>query len=291
VGTGWTARGGITALLLVLLPTIKWVQLEHWPGEDGLRQLLLVVVVLGVVAWAFGRRFWEAAVRRQVVTPMRPPAVSGPYRRRRMVTGVGAVVTIVVSACLVIAGAAHLAIAASIVAAAALVTLLVFDELRAARAVPTDVLCDHAIAWTVAPGAVLWCCLIAFGLIDGSFSPLTGPTFGLAGEAGSAAFTVVVVAFGEEYLYRGLLFALAAGTRLERGGRIALSVSFGLWHLPDALGTTLPVFITVPVVLVVPVATMLISHLALFPIRNAGRSLAGPWLLHSTNNLGLLLVI
>jgi membrane protease YdiL (CAAX protease family) len=103
------------------------------------------------------------------------------------------------------------------------------------------------------------------------------------GGAGRLLFTAVVVGLGEEYLYRGLLLALALRTGFHRLGFLALSVSFAAWHLPDAWGDLGQVIIVVTV-------TFLAAHVVLYPLRLRSRTLAGPVLLHTAVNASILLL-
>ncbi len=138
------------------------------------------------------------------------------------------------------------------------------------------------LAWTLGPAAVLGVVILALGLVFG-FDNRLGEGGTLFGEstAGRITFIAIVIALGEEYLFRGLLVTIALRTRLDRGGLWALSLSFAVWHIPDASSEGL---IAVVGTLI---AMFFVSHLALYPIRMRSNGIAGVALLHATSNIGL----
>lgn len=97
---------------------------------------------------------------------------------------------------------------------------------------------------------------------------------------------VVVVAFGEELLYRGLLLVIAYKAVGRWRGELATAMAFALWHVPDALGDSAGGSIgwrvaTLAVQLVVTAA----GGLMFSWMRHRTRTLAGPVGLHIATNL------
>ena len=281
-----TLPRALFALAVVALPLAKALQLERWPGDDGWRQVALVV--LGVLAvGAVSRRRLEVLLWSHVALP-RPTSAKvmfNPARVGRVLIGTAAV------------GCCGLSVVASVasdrnrtvgLAAAGLlvVVVLAFWETRRhfnARARgPGAEAPDRAVLWVVAPAVLLWTGLIVQHAVRGLpfDGPLADRSLLLPGAPGRALFTVLVIGVGEEYLFRGLLLVLAIRAKLETVGFVAISLSFGFWHLPDALGDGAP-----NVVLTVAAMT-LVSQLVFIPLRLRCRSLAGPALLHTANNLG-----
>ena len=106
----------------------------------------------------------------------------------------------------------------------------------------------------------------------------------LNNRAGLALGTALVIGLGEEYLFRGLLFAAAIGARLERRGFLLVSFSFAAWHIPDAWdGGALVIAGTI-------LAMFTVSHAVLVPLRLRCRSLGGPALLHAAHNVAMNLM-
>lgn len=114
----------------------------------------------------------------------------------------------------------------------------------------------------------------------------------LAGERPSDAHVaevvrvVLVTAIGEELIYRGLLLALATRVLGVTRAVIVTSVSFGLWHVGDALlasegsGPALQAVVVLAIVLATAVGGLAFSW-----SRIRTGSLAGPVLLHTATNL------
>ncbi len=140
----------------------------------------------------------------------------------------------------------------------------------------------RARLWTLGPALLVAAAIIALGLIIGFGNYMGGGQrliFG--GTAGRVLFTIIVIGFGEEYLFRGLLYAIAEKTGLDGGRFWLLSVSFAAWHIPDALPDGL--FFVVGTM----AAMFAVSYLVLYPLRRASGNILAPTLVHAINNVGL----
>lgn len=73
-------------------------------------------------------------------------------------------------------------------------------------------------ALAVTPAVLWWAILIVYGAVRGSAfnGALAKHELFLGGAPGTALFTVLVVAVGEEYLYRGPLLLLAIRADFRR---------------------------------------------------------------------------
>ncbi len=279
--------------LMVFLPVAKWVGfgLDIW---DGWRQLFLVALAGVAVAVFVGRsKLWAALARWQLAMP-------APERSQLFADGRGLRLMLgITSVCL-----AGLAVPAAVRTSArpvpylfvlsSLVPLawLIVAETRRARlrrrSYDESPLPDRAVLWVVTPAVIWWAVLLLQAGVRGKTLDGTlggeGCVLWANGGAGRALCSALVIAFGEEYLYRGLLLVLALRSDLDQYGFMLLSLSFAAWHLPDAWGEGAEVAV------ITFLATFAFSHLIFFPLRLRSRSLAGPALLHAANNVGLRLV-
>jgi membrane protease YdiL (CAAX protease family) len=270
----------------VILPLAKAVQLAWFEGRLVERQLLLVAV--GLAAVAVTVRPWRRAVLDwQLLSPVASDDPAGGRQEMRatrlLLAAGGPVLCVAAVAAHVHTGSRPLVV---VLSAAAVLPLAVLAaaERRRRRAAPGG---SRVLLWAVAP-ATLWWVVIVLGAaatgrpFDGTLGDVEAPL--VAGDAGRALTTALVIGFGEEYLFRGLLLVLAIRARLTAVGYLAVGLSFGAWHLPDAsdegavaMGVTF-------------VAMTAVSQLVLVPLRLRSRTLAGPALLHAANNLALRLV-
>jgi membrane protease YdiL (CAAX protease family) len=280
--------------LVVLLPVVKWAQfeLDIW---DGWRQLFLVVLAGVAVAISLGRSklWWSALARWQLAMPA--PARSQLFadgRGLRLMLGI----TTVFLAALAVPAAVRMSpkpvpyvfVLSSLVP---LVCLIVAEVRRARlrrRSNDESPLPDRAVLWVVTPAVIWWAVLLLQAGVRGKALDGTlggeGCVLWADGGAGRALCIALVIALGEEYLYRGLLLVLAVRAHLDQYGFVLLSLSFAAWHLPDAAGKGGAVAV------MTFLATFAFSHLIFFPLRLRSRSLAGPVLLHAANNVGWRLV-
>jgi membrane protease YdiL (CAAX protease family) len=259
----------------------KWAQFELAPDAVRARQVLLIALLAGAVGVAYGlSRFWSAAVVWQIARPA--PAPGGELaegRSGRLSLGVVCVAAALVPAFFASRGWSMLTVTISLVVPLAAVAVFVVIERRREEAWrrgqgPQP---DRAVLWSVVPAVVWWCAvLLVGGWIAGYDTLPTGTTL-VSSAPGGGLDTAVVIGFAEEYLFRGLLFALAIRSGLDRAGFVAVSLSFALWHLPDA---TSPGHAAVSLAV-----TFLASQLVFFPLRLRSRGVAGPALLHAANNV------
>jgi membrane protease YdiL (CAAX protease family) len=148
--------------------------------------------------------------------------------------------------------------------------------LKAQTREPLDRLAAEVGA-TTSGGAAKWSLAVlgAFVLVA---SALSSPP-GLA-----VVNLVVVTAFGEELLFRGLLLAMADRCGdTPRRATVRVSVLFGLWHIPDAAGDG-ALWLAASVVF-----PALASALALVPLRRRTGSVLPPTAAHAVVNGGLLM--
>lgn len=153
----------------------------------------------------------------------------------------------------------------------------------------------HDLLWTVMVPSVLLTIVAAASLLLGR--PDEGSPVGKLRDL------AVVTAFGEELLFRGFLLAMAliaTSPRRVEGvrdrtvlGYWVVSISFGLWHLGDALEDVRNDWSWVAAMLVVTgtmLTTTIASRFVLIPLRVRTRSLAAPVLAHfSANAPGIVL--
>jgi membrane protease YdiL (CAAX protease family) len=97
---------------------------------------------------------------------------------------------------------------------------------------------------------------------------------------------LVVTAFGEELLFRGMFLPTAYRLTGRVRGEIVVACSFGLWHVPDAVGDAgdASIAVVVAVVLGQVVATTL-AGFGFSWLRHRTGSLAGPVGAHVAINL------
>jgi membrane protease YdiL (CAAX protease family) len=114
-------------------------------------------------------------------------------------------------------------------------------------------------------------------------------------EAGpsEAARIVLVTALGEEILFRGVIYGLVV-TVSTRAAVVVSSVTFGAWHVVDALeaaGTDAPMLGSLALVAGVVLVTSLAGALVFAPLRRRTGAVYAPALVHAALNLsGTLLV-
>jgi membrane protease YdiL (CAAX protease family) len=137
----------------------------------------------------------------------------------------------------------------------------------------------------VAPALLLAVLVVGLALILGFENRLGGGQRLLAGgTVGRVLFIAIVIGLGEEYLFRGLLYAIAQKTGLGGGDGWLLSLSFAAWHIPDALPDG-PIFVVGTMM-----AMFVVSHFVLYPLRRASGNVASPALVHIVSNVGLSFV-
>lgn len=276
------------AALAVIAPVTKAVQLHWWSGSDAWRQLVLVAV--GAVAVAiFTRKRAEPLLWSQLALP-RPPLRSllGGGRLPRLLLGSTAVAACGASVVAAVRGEIGWTVGLTFAAFGVVVVLAFWEAQRHRHAVAVGAGAapgrpDRAVLWTVAPAVLLWTILVVQGAVrDLDFDgELATQTLFLGGAPGRALFTILVIGIGEEYFFRGLLVVLAVRARLQTVGLALISVSFGAWHIPDEWSHgAVSVAATF-------VAMAAVSQFVLLPVRLRSRSLAGPTLLHTANNLAL----
>ncbi len=139
-------------------------------------------------------------------------------------------------------------------------------------------------AWTVLPAAGVLLGWLAVAALRGGATPMPGR---------DVARIVIATGFGEEFLFRGAVYGLAArgGRRLAAG---VSSAAFGWWHLVDALhgvhrawpGELAVAFVAGSVALMTVVALVVFV-----PLRRRSGSTWGPALLHAAWNLGATLAL
>lgn len=279
--------------LAVALPVGKAIQLELWEGWDVARQVILLVVAVATVGLTVrpvrGALFdWQVAMPRPSAPGGADVGWAGQGRGLRLALGATAVGLCALSAVSYVRGwDDDWTVGLTAGAAIPLVVLASWEWGRAHRVPNGDDGPDRAVLWTVAPATICWIAVLLTAAVryqpfDGTLGDFELPLVGGAG--GRALGTAVVIGFGEEYLFRGLLLVLAVRARLTFAGFLLVGVSFGAWHLPDvwddgavAAGVTFA-------------AMLAVSQLVLVPIRLRSRTLAGPALLHAANNLALRLV-
>jgi membrane protease YdiL (CAAX protease family) len=272
------ARAGCL-LFAVALPVGKAIQVSGGRGTEIWRQGILIATGVALVLAVAGPRgvtTWQAAL------PGQPWPANGGQLHRLTLGALGPLLcgTSVVAyidgrsqfTILLIAGFGFLA-----------VVLLTCHEWSRRALVPRP---DRAVLWAVAPATLWWVVILFYGAMRSDrFNGTLGDFEVLAdGAAGKALGTVIVIGFGEELLFRGLLLVAAGRAKLSGCGYVIVSVSFGAWHVPDALSEGW--VITVGTF----VAMTAVSQLVLVPLRLRSRTLAGPALLHAANNLAFRLL-
>ena len=147
-----------------------------------------------------------------------------------------------------------------------------------------------AVLWTLLPPLVVWAAVLGYNHVvtHNALAMEQGQGCHLldSSTAARAACTVAVVGFGEEYLYRGLLFVLAVQARLARWNFALVCLSFAAWHLADDPGDVSNQLLARAGAFALTFALSMV----LFLVRRRSRSVAGPALLHASTNLSLLLV-
>jgi membrane protease YdiL (CAAX protease family) len=150
---------------------------------------------------------------------------------------------------------------------------------------------DRAVLWTVLPATLIWAApLLVASVVGHRLDPTLGAdpgacTLWVAGNGGHALCTAVVIGFGEEYLYRGLLLVLAVKARLRHFGVAVINAGFGLWHVPDALSGSCELSHRLLGAVGVMAATFLLGQLILMPLRLRSRNVVAPALVHAGNNV------
>lgn len=141
---------------------------------------------------------------------------------------------------------------------------------------------SRPVLWTVLPALAAAMVIASLGSLIGFENRVGGgQRLLLGGTAGRVLFIAIVIAIGEEYLFRGLLYAIAQKTGLDRAQGWLLSLSFAAWHIPDALPDG-------PILVVGSMMAMFaVSHLVLYPLRRASGNVLAPALLHAVSNVGL----
>lgn len=273
----WSRVGCL--LFAIALPVGKHLQVREGHDTEVVRQGILVgigiVLVLGL-AGPRGVTTWQLALPGQVW----PPA---PDQRRRLLLGALGPWLCAVSVVVYLDGGSRFAILATAGSGLIPVVALAYLEWARRAVLPKP---DRAVLWAVGPATLWWAVILFFGAIrsdrfDGSLGD-----FEVLGQGATARAlgTVLVIGFGEELLFRGLLLVAAARSGLSGGSYLIVSISFGLWHVPDAW----------PNGWVVTVGTFLamaaVSQLVFVPLRLRSRTLAGPALLHAANNLAFRLL-
>lgn len=260
-----------------------------WPGHDPARQLLLAAVGAAVVLVVGCRP--RALAQFQIAFPRPAPGALRSGRRigHLALALVGPALCVAATAAYLAGSAVEVLVSLSLAALVPLALLGGRERSRAAawRLSPKGPAPDRAALWLAAPAVMWWVLLVMIGYLrEGTLSRDLGG-FGLPwlnNRAGLALGTALVVGLGEEYLFRGLLFAAAVGVRLERGGFLLVSFSFAAWHIPDAWdGGALAVAGTV-------LAMFAVSHAVFVPLRLRCRSLGGPALLHAAHNVAMNLM-
>jgi hypothetical protein len=139
------------------------------------------------------------------------------------------------------------------------------------------------ILWAVAPLVLVALAAVLSLVVDREPSALSDQEL---------AELLVVTAFGEELVFRGLLLVLAYRLFDRVPAEVATAVAFGLWHVPDALadGGGSGVGVQIAVVAAQVVATSA-AGIGFSWLRHRTESLAGPVGAHVATNLpGLVLL-
>ena len=178
------------------------------------------------------------------------------------------------------------------VASALAVMVVVLEIIRYRRAVRTPLGpdgIDRALLWATLP---LVASLVATAVTLGATEQTSMLTFGDLGTWHDIAGLVLVTALGEELIFRGALLTIAYRALSARSAQALTAVSFGLWHIGDAISNA-PAHddwtqVLVRVAAIVVVTTL--GGLVFTFLRHRTRSLAGPWLGHVATNLpGIML--
>jgi len=279
----------LAAVAIVGLPIVKWIQLEHFTGQDGVRQLILIAVLcvmVGAIAIAQGKSL--GALRGVFLAAL----VGGPFsfgggdRWLRLLLGA----TSVVLATAGYGAAQHWSMIpgwfdrpwqeAALTAAALLpLAALVWWEWKRAQAarIAGDAAPAHLVLWTVGPGVLVWVGLTVFPLAR---------HWHLLQSAAATRKQFFTIALGEEVLFRGLLLAILVAAGWDFFSFALASVGFGLWHVPDAIhhvGSDT----RVASILLTFVAMFLVSQLVFVPLRLRSRNVLAPAFVHAAWNVSL----
>ncbi len=293
IGAGGVRARYVCLFLAAVLPAGKAIQLAWFDGWDVARQLLLLAVAVSAVAVAVrplrpALFEWQFGVPR---APRDPVRWRHHWRWAWLAVGVAAPLLCAVSVVSHVQGSQNATVALTATALVPLIALSVWEWRRHRafrdRPAPNRPRPHRAMLWTVAPATFWWVAIILVSAVlsntfDGTLGDFEFPY--VEGAGGRALGTTVVIGFGEEYLFRGLLLVLAVAGKLSGGGFAVIGVSFGLWHLPDAWNDG-------AATAAVTVAAMFaVSQVVFIPLRLRSRTVAGPALLHAAHNLALRLI-
>ncbi len=283
----------------VALPALKWWQLRGGSDASDLDRQLVLLAGVSIAAVVVARHHLASLGGDQIALPAPAPQSRwlADWRWARFVLAIGAPMLCGLSVLAHLSGSSTRG--TTLIACSALVPLAALAIWERKRELGWRSLGgigeapDRALLWTVAPATLLWVGVLGLSAIRGVDFGMDLGGFELAGvhgAGGKALGTVVVIGFGEEILFRGLLLVLAVRAGLDRVGFALVSLSFAAWHIPDALpdgGWTLEASWNVGLT----VAAMFAVSQAIFvPLRLRCRSLGGPALLHAANNLSLRLI-
>lgn len=276
----WGAGCALLATMIAIA-VVKWVQFERFEGHEWARQLL-IVGALGLAVFVVAKR--RQVPPFQVLLGSLVTLDTGPDGRRLVAERVVAAGLAIEA--LALAPLGYLArregwtwlwmdepyVQAGLTVAALLpLAVLCLFEWQRRSTVPAPA---RTALWTVAGGVVLWVGLVAPPLArQGPFHDI---------ELGE---TLLVTALGEEVIFRGLLLVLALAAGWAGFSFVAVSVGFGLWHIPDVLaGKCDPSW---GAGLVTFTAMFLVAQLIFTPLRLRSSTIAAAVLLHAAWNIGL----
>lgn len=267
--------------LLAALPALKsWHVAVTDPAlSDGLRQVGLGALALAglVVVVGPGER-WYRAVLAAGVWPDLEQAGDPDLAGLRWALAIGTTAAAVLAASTAVDSAARIVVTS---AAGALLVALVVAEVVRYRRWRRDPMRSRAVhpvpLWSGGPLAVAG---ITTAIV------LAARTESSSLDGGTLAELGFVTAFGEELIFRGCLLAIAYRVVRPRFAHVVVALSFGAWHIGDALagshgdGAGQRAAQVVATVVVTFVGGVLLTY-----VRQRGRLLLAPTLAHMAANL------